>query len=327
MKRVVILVPEDAVLASIDDPRCILSGVNDFLAEAGRDPVFDIRLVGMTKEVKLHKGSFTVHADMLLHEVTHADLIFIPALTGNMAAALERNKEMIPWIKARYSEGAEVASLCIGAFLFAATGLLNGRQCSTHWKYAQLFRSMFPEVDLVDDRIITEEQGLYSSGGANSYWNLLLYLVEKYTDREMAILASKIYAVEIDRKSQSPFIMFNGQKGHEDEGVKKAQEFIERNVAEKISVEDLAIKFAIGKRSFEKRFKKATSNTPVAYIQRVKIEAAKRHLETSRKNINEVMYEVGYNDNKAFRSVFKRITGLSPIDYKHKYNKENALMA
>jgi transcriptional regulator GlxA family with amidase domain len=322
MKHVSILVPEEAVLASIDDPRCIFTGVNEFLEAAGREPIFKVQLVGLSRHVQLHRGSFTVHTDLLLHELKKTDLVFIPALTGNMEAALERNQEFIPWIVNQYQRGAEVASLCIGAFLLASTGLLNGKQCSTHWKFANEFRAMFPEVELVDDRIITEEQGLYSSGGANSYWNLLLYLVEKYTDREMAILASKVYAVEIERQSQSPFIMFNGQKGHEDEGVKKAQEFIEKNVAEKISVEDLATKFSIGRRSFEKRFKKATNNTPVEYIQRVKIEAAKRSLETSRKNVTEVMYDVGYSDTKAFRTVFKKITGLSPVDYKNKYSKQ-----
>jgi transcriptional regulator GlxA family with amidase domain len=322
MKHISILVLNEAVLASIDDPRCMFAGVNEFLEASGRVPVFKVQLVGLTKEVSLHKGSFTVHTDLLLDEVKKTDLIFIPALAGDMNAALEKNKAFLPWIIKQYRAGAEVASLCIGAFLLASTGLLNGRQCSTHWLSAADFRAKFPEVDLVDDRIITEEQGLYTSGGANSYWNLLLYLVEKYTDRAMAILASKVYALEIDRKSQSPFIMFNGQKTHEDDGVKKAQEFIEKNVAEKISVEALALNCAIGRRSFEKRFKKATNNTPIEYIQRVKIEAAKRSLETSRKNVNEVMYDVGYFDTKAFRNIFKRITGLSPIDYKNKYNKE-----
>ncbi|HSC39189.1 MAG TPA: helix-turn-helix domain-containing protein [Chitinophagaceae bacterium] len=327
MIHITILVPEDAVLASIDDPRMMFAGVNEFLEAQGREPVFKIQLAGLSREVKLHKGRFTVHADALLREIPKTDLIFVPALTGDLKEGLEKNKDLIPWIVEQYHKGAQVASLCIGAFLLAATGLLNGKRCSTHWRYADLFREMFPEVMLVDDRIITEEQRVYSSGGANSYWNLLLYLVEKYTDREMAILASKIYAVEIDRKSQSPFIMFNGQKGHEDEDIKKVQEFIEKNVAEKVSVENLATKFAIGRRSFEKRFKKATNNTPVEYIQRVKIEAAKRSLETSRKNVTEVMYDVGYYDTKAFRTVFKKITGLSPIDYRNKYNKGQAVLA
>jgi transcriptional regulator GlxA family with amidase domain len=327
MKQITILVPEEAVLASIDDPRVMFSGVNDFLQEMGREPMFRIQLAGLSREVKLHKGAFTVHTDLLLHEVQHSDLIFIPALAGDLQAGLEKNKAFYPWIVEQYRRGAEVASLCIGAFLLASTGLLNGKKCSTHWRYANLFREMFPEVILVDDRIITEEQRLYTSGGANSYWNLLLYLVEKYTDRQTAILASKVYAVEIDRQSQSPFIMFNGQKGHEDPEVKRAQDFIEQNVAEKISVEELASRLAIGRRSFEKRFKKATNNTPVEYIQRVKIEAAKRSLETSRKNVTEVMYDVGYFDSKAFRTVFKKITGLSPVDYRNKYNKQAAIPA
>lgn len=321
MKHISILVPNEAVLASIDDPRYMFTAANEFLEAAGRSPLFNVQLVGLTKEVKLHNGSFTVHADKVLSEVKKTDLIFVPALIGDMKHALQLNQDFIPWIVKQYRQGAEVASLCIGAFLLASTGLLNGKKCSTHWRSANLFRSMFPEVDLVDDRIITEEQGLYSSGGANSYWNLLLYLLEKYTDREIAIVASKVFAVEIDRKSQSPFIMFNGQKTHEDEPVKKAQEFIENNVSDRISVEDLALKFAIGKRNFERRFKKATNNTPVEYMQRVKIEAAKKCLETSRKNVNEVMYDVGYTDTKAFRTVFKKITGLSPLDYKNKYSK------
>ncbi|HYI79142.1 MAG TPA: helix-turn-helix domain-containing protein [Chryseolinea sp.] len=321
MKHISILVPNEAVLASIDDPRYMFTAANEFLEAAGRPPVFNVQLVGLTKEVKLHKGSYTVHTDVLIDDVKKTDLIFVPALIGDLKPALERNSDFIPWIIKQYRQGSEVASLCIGAFLLASTGLLNGKKCSTHWKYANLFRTMFPEVDLVDDRIITEEQRLYSSGGANSYWNLLLYLLEKHTDREIAIVASKVFAVEIDRKSQSPFIMFNGQKAHEDEHVKKAQEFIENNVSDRISVENLALKFAIGKRNFERRFKKATHNTPVEYMQRVKIEAAKKSFETSRKNVNEVMYDVGYTDTKAFRTVFKKITGLSPIDYRNKYGK------
>lgn len=321
MKHISILVPEEAVLTSITDPRMLFAAVNDFLQRAGKPPLFKVELVGITKEVSLYQGSFTVHADVVLKDIKKTDLIFVPAISGDLKVALEKNNDFLPWITSMHARGAEVASLCIGAFLLASTGLLEGKKCSTHWIYANEFRNMFPGVNLVDDRIITEDEGIYSSGGANSYWNLLLYLVEKYVGREMAILTSKFFAIEIDRKSQSPFIMFNGQKKHEDEPIRLAQEFIEKNVTEKISVEELAVKFAIGRRHFERRFKKATNNTPVEYIQRVKIEAAKKQLESSRKNVNEVMYEVGYSDTKAFRTVFKKITGLSPIDYKNKYNK------
>jgi transcriptional regulator GlxA family with amidase domain len=321
MKHISILVLKEAVPAAIVDPRYMFTVINHFYEQAGNDPVFDVQLVGITKQVSLINSVFSVNTDRLLKDVKKTDLIIIPALSGDIHKALEINKEFVPWIKAQYKNGAEVASLCIGAFLLASTGLLNGKKCSTHWLFANEFRDMFPEITLTDGTIITEEQGLYSSGGASSYWNLLLHLVEKYTNRDMAIRASKFFAIEIDRKSQSPFIMFNGQKRHEDEPIKKAQEFIEANFTEKISVEDLAVRFAIGKRHFERRFKKATSNTPAEYIQRVKVEAAKKQLESGRKNVNEVMYEVGYSDTKTFRTVFKKVTGLLPTQYRSKYNR------
>src|ERR1700730_11113967 len=319
MKQIALLVLHDAVSASIADPFIMLNGVNDFLKQAGRPPVFKIQLVGLSRAVKLHNGIFTVHTDVLLKDMKKAELIINPAMGGDLKSAIKKNKDFIPWIVKQSKKGAEVASLCVGAFLLASPGLLNGKECSSHWFTANMFREMFPEVTLVDGRVVTEQNGIYSSGGATSYWNLLLHLVEKYAGREMSIMASKIYALEIDRKSQSPFIMFNGQKEHVDEPIREAQNYIESKVSERMSVGDLAVRFAIGRRHFERRFKKATNNTPVEYIQRVKIEAAKKHFETSRKNVNEVMYDVGYSDTKAFRTMFKKITGLSPLDYKNKY--------
>ncbi len=325
MKHIVILVPHDAVMASVVDPLTIFKGVNDLLQANGNPPLFNVQLVGLHAHVPLTSGQFSVRTDALLHEVPKADLVLIPALGGDLQEAVTKNKDFVPWIIDQYKKGTEIASLCIGAFLLASTGLLNGKECSSHWLTAELFREMFPEVTLVDGRIVTEQDGLYSSGGATSYWSLLLHLIEKYAGRQMAIMVSKIYALEIDRKSQSPFVMFNGQKKHADEPVKQAQEFIETNLTEKILIEQLASKFAIGKRHFERRFKLATNNTPLEYMQRVRVEAAKKQLETSSKNVSEVMYDVGYSDSKAFRTVFKKITGLSPADYRNRYNKEAAV--
>lgn len=309
-------------MAAVTDPQYMFSAVNEFMKAEEKEPLFNVQLVALKKNTQLNNGAFSVHADALLEDVKNTDLVVIPALSGNMKHAVEANKALIPWIIERHKEGAELASLCIGAFLLASTGLLNGKKCSTHWLYANDFRHMFPEVELMDGSIITEENGIYSSGGASSYWNLLLYLVEKYSNRETAILASKYFAIDIDRSSQSFFMMFNGQKDHEDEAIKNAQEFIEAHYQDKITVDQLAAMFAIGRRSFERRFKKATNNTIAEYIQRVKVEAAKRRFENSRKNINEVMYDVGYTDTKAFRSIFKKITGLTPIEYRNKYNKQ-----
>jgi transcriptional regulator GlxA family with amidase domain len=238
-----------------------------------------------------------------------------------MVQTLTDNSEFIPWIKEQHKQGAEVASLCVGAFLLASTGLIDGKSCATHWLAANDFRKMFPEVNLVEDKIITDENGIYSSGGAFSYLNLILYLVEKYAGRDVALFCSKAFQIDYERRSQSHFTIFRGQKDHEDDVIKQAQQYIEAKFHEKITVDELASIFSIGRRNLERRFKKATSNTVVEYIQRVKIEAAKMSLESSRENVNEVMYNVGYTDPKAFRITFKKITGLSPLQYRNKYNR------
>lgn len=183
---------------------------------------------------------------------------------------------------------------------------------------------MFPQVNLVDDKIITDEHGLYTSGRAYSSLNLNLYLVEKFAGREMAVLSSKVFEIDINRNSQSPFIIFKGQKSHQDEEILKAQELMEQNFSNKINVDNLCSQIALSRRTFERRFKKATSNTVVEYLQRVKVEAAKKELETGRKNVNEVMCDVGYNDPKAFRDVFRKITDMTPLDYMKRYSKLQA---
>ena len=321
MKKVSILVPESSVMQAIADPQYLFSAANQFLLSVGKSPLFEVELVGVKKQIKLNNGMFSVHTNRLLKEVDKTDLVFIPALFGDMTSAIAKNKTVVPWIVDQYRKGAEVASLCVGAFLLASTGLLNGKKCSTHWGYQSEFREMYPDVEVVEGGIVTEEERIYSSGGAHSYWNLLLYLLEKYTDRETAILASKYFAIDIDRDSQSAFAMFKGQKSHKDKEILKAQEYIEKNIHEKISTDELAKISAIGRRTFERRFKDATNNSVLEYIQRIKIEAAKRQFETSRKNINEVMYDVGYTDTKAFRDLFKKLTGLTPVEYRNKYNK------
>ena len=190
MKNVTILVPETAVIEAVADPRYMFTAVNEFIKSQGKPALFNVQLVGLSREVKLADGIFSIHTDATLKNAQKPDLIIIPAVSGNLENAIKLNKDFIPWIVIQYKNGAEVASLCLGAFILASTGLLNGKTCSTHWLFANEFRTMFPDVVLVDNKIVTEQNGLYTSGAANSYWNLLLHLVEKYTNREVVSLAS-----------------------------------------------------------------------------------------------------------------------------------------
>ncbi len=323
MKHITIIVSKGAILGNVEGPRQVFAEVNNLLASKGELPLFKIQLVGLTRESQLIDGLYTINTD-LMKDVKKTDLIIIPAMYGDLGRAIEMNKDFIPWIVEHHNNGSEVASLCLGAFLLASTGLLEGKKCATHWLAANLFRKMFPEIELVEDKVITDEHGIYSSGGAYSSLNLVLYLIEKYAGREAAVYCSKAFQIDIQRDSQSPFMIFTGQKEHDDDSIRKAQEFIESNFQDKVTIDQLANMLALSRRNLERRFKKATSNTVSEYIQRVKIEAAKLSLESSRENVNEVMYNVGYQDPKAFRVTFKRITGLSPIQYRKKYNREIA---
>lgn len=323
MKHLTIIVPDgENNLSSIVGAYKIFTRANAYWKAKSEKELFKIELAGISKQVDFHEGLFTVKPHTHISSIAKTNLIVIPSLNHNYEKAIKGNQPLIDWIEKQYKNGAEIASICTGAFLLASSGLLNGKSCSTHWAFAETFRNMFPKVNLQTDRLITDEGGIYTNGGAYSFLNLMIYLVEKYFDRQTAIFCSKVFQIEMDRQSQSAFIIFTGQKSHGDEIVMQAQTHIENNLHEKISIEDLSSRFAVGRRNFDRRFIKATGNTPVEYMQRVKIEAAKKAFETNRKTINEVMYEVGYSDVKAFREVFKKITGMSPLEYRSRYNKE-----
>jgi transcriptional regulator GlxA family with amidase domain len=328
MKHISILVPVgDAIIDTIIAPYNLLRMANAYYKRLNelKEDIFKIDLVGLNHEPVQYNGHFQVTPTNFINEIIKTDLIIVTGLSGDLEKELERNKDFVPWIrKQRIENDVEIASLCKGALLLAETGLLNGKSCATHWTAHEQFKQRYPKVNLIPEKIISEDNGIYSSGGAYSFLNFMLYLIEKYCGRETAIWCSKVSEIEFDRNDQSHFMIFNGQKGHHDDSIKQAQVFIENNYKKKINIDEIASTVNISNRNFLRRFKKATSNTPLEYIQRVKIEAAKKRLESSVLNIQEIMYGVGYHDEKAFRNTFKKYTGLSPLEYRSKYNREMA---
>lgn len=319
MKQVIIAVPKgEIVLSSVTGTYEIFTRANGLWQKAGNKSKIEVHIASFEKELSLDAGFFSVNP-VNLKTIKKCDLVIIPSLGHDYETVLQENRKLITWLEDQHKGGAEIASICTGAFLLAATGLLDGRVCSTHWNAAANFRRMFPSIELQLDKLITSAEGIYTNGGAYSFLNLILFLIEKYFDRETAILCSKIFQIDIERSSQSPFFIFQAQKNHGDELIGKAQSYIEKNLSEKISFETLASKLAISRRNFDRRFIKATGNTPVEYLHRVKVEVAKNTLEKGRKSIYEVMNDVGYSDDKAFREVFKKLTGMSPLEYKAKY--------
>lgn len=317
--RISVFVPEYGVIEAVTPPFRSFHTANEFLTAFGKKPIFLVEYVGLNKHVPANNGEYIIKTDRLLEEVTETDLLIIPPTFGDISKGLQANAEAIPYFKKLYKNGSSVASLCIGAFLLAETGLLNGKKCSTHWAHINDFKERYPEVEVEDGAIITEHDNIYSSGGASSLWNLILYLIEKFADRDTAVMISKYFALDIGRDSQSQFAIFKGQRNHRDTEIHKVQDHIESHYEDKITVESLAMLINTGRRTFERRFKQATNNTSIEYVQRVRIEAAKKFFEASRKNISEIMFNVGYTDTKAFRDMFKKITGLTPIEYRNKF--------
>ena len=328
MKHISVLVPSgDSIVDTIIAPYNLLRMANSYFMRLNRltDAPFMIDLVGLNKEPVYYQKLFSIQPTASIEEIQKTDLIFVSPISGNLEKEIENNMEFVQWIKKqRIENNSEIASLCKGAFLLAETGLLNGKSCATHWTSHAEFQRRYPAVNLIPEKIICEDNGIFTSGGAYSILNFTLYIIERYFGRETAIWCSKISEIEYDRMSQSEFIIFSGQKDHSDEPIKAAQNYIENNYEKKLSISDLADRVHLNGRSFLRRFKKATANTPLEYIQRVKIEAAKKKLETSTDTILEIMYAIGYNDDKAFRTVFKKHAGLSPKQYRLKYNREMA---
>lgn len=319
--QISVFVPQYGVIEAITPAFRSFNTANEFLTVFGKKPIFKVEYVGLNEYVPANNGEYTVKTDRLLKDVTHTDLLIIPPAFGDTEAGILANAEAIPYFKKFHQNGTSLASLCIGAFLLAETGLLNGKKCSTHWAHIEEFRQKYPLIAVEDGAVITEHDNIYSSGGASSLWNLVLYLIEKFSDRETAVMISKYFALDIGRDSQTQFAIFKGQKNHGDTEIQQVQDYIERNYEDKITIDDLVSLTNVGRRTFERRFKEATTNTPIEYMQRVRIEAAKKFFEASRKNVSEVMYGVGYTDTKAFRDIFRKITGLTPIEYRNKFAK------
>jgi transcriptional regulator GlxA family with amidase domain len=320
MKHVSILVLHDATINCIDSSYQILNRVNDFQRYQGKPPFYHVEIVGLQKDTVLSKGLYSIHVNNTIADISKTDVIVLPIICGDFSQTGEANKPYCDWVTQQYQAGAEIVSLCVGSFFLASTGLLDNKKCAIHWAAKNEFQALYPAVDIIDDPIITDDNSIYTCGGGYSYLNLLLYIIEKHLGREMSILASKMFEIDIERRSQNPFLIFIGQRRHDDKSVLQAQDYIENNATETFTVDELCARVDVGRRTFERRFKKYTGNSVIEYIQRVKVEFTKKQLETGAKTINEIIYEVGYNDIDAFRRVFKKYTNLSPVDYRKKYS-------
>ena len=250
------------------------------------------------------------------------DLVIVPAMRfERIDEVIEREQVLINWLQEQYAQGAELASICVGAFMLAATGLLTGKKITTNWLFAEQFRKHFPYVDLEDDKVIIDQGKLYSCGGAFSFTSFMIYLIEKFCGHEESIIASKILMINVHDLPQNTFSIFRFQHDHSDEDIAKAQVYIEKNFKTALSIEDLALRSNMSVRNFIRRFQQATTNTPLEYLQRVRIEAAKKILETKKEGIAQIASRCGYEDVDYFGKIFRRYVAMTPRAYREKYGR------
>lgn len=250
------------------------------------------------------------------------DLVIVPAMfSTRIEEVVQKQARIIEWLKQQYNSGTELASICVGSFLLAATGLLNGKKATTNWMFADLFRKKYPEVNLEDDKVIVDQGSIYTCGGAFSFTTFMIYLIEKFCGHEVAITASKILMINMHQQPQTTFSIFQFQKEHADDAIAKVQQYMEKNYTKTITMKEMAGISNMSPRNLIRRFEQATSNTPLEYLQRFRIENAKKMLENKNYGIEQVAMKSGYEDMSFFRKIFKRHVGMTPREYKDKYGR------
>ena len=286
----------------------------------GAPTLFSWDIVSIDGKPVQGEGRVTITPHCSIDDVNATDVIMIPGFLSPLNFIGRVPKKLTEWIKRYHSNHVMICSTCTGTFFLAETGLLNGRTVTTNLKFSRYFQKLYPSVNLQPERILTEDSGFICSGATTSYMDLCVYLIEKFGFEDLAAICAKALLVE-PRRSQSPYFIFDYQKYHTDATIKKAQCFMEEKFTQPISVEELASDFGISQRHFMRRFKRATGDSPLRYLQRIRIEAAKEKLEKTMQSIDEITQQVGYEDTNSFRKLFKKYTGLSPRNYRNRFTR------
>lgn len=319
MRKIGVLLSKNYKLLSIAAILEVFETVNKFYETDGLPLPFQINILTSEETLASQKEAFG-YTLQSIKEAETMEIVLIPAFTSdNMAETLQANYTCIPHLIKQYNAGACVGTFCTGAFLLGASGLLNGKIATTHVDASNGFAQAFPSVKLKADKTVTQDGRLYTSGGATSSFHLLLHLVHEYCGKEMAVKIAKVFAIDMDRDKQSYFSTFQPSKDHNDDLVASAQEKIESNYQDAATIEELIKDIPSSRRNIVRRFKQITGITPIEYLQQTRIEAAKKLLTKTGQQMSEIIFNSGYSDPKAFRKVFKKSVGMTPTQYREKF--------
>lgn len=256
-----------------------------------------------------------------IDDVESTDIVIVPTSGLMLDEKLIENSALLPFLRRHYEAGAYVAGVCMGAAYLAEAGLLDGKVATTHWAAASALATRYPKIEWRSDMVVTEDSRLLCSGGLTASADVSLYLVEKLCGHETAVQTAKALLLNMPRTNQTGYSMLPLSPPHNDDAVRKAEDYLQKHYRDDISVEALAERVGMSSRTFLRRFKAATNRLPGAYLQAVRIEAAKAMLERDRASVQQVSAAVGYDDASFFRTLFKRSTGMTPQEYRAQFGE------
>ena len=321
MLKIAVMAYDNCLLSGIAGPLDLFAVANwesRRLQPAVKEPFCRCEIVTAGGDPVTSFNRQMVMAKRSLGECQDADLILIPGMMGRPEKLLEQ-PELIDWVSQQHRRGAIVASACSGAFLLAEAGILRERPATTHWQLADRFRQRYPQVDLQIDRLLVDGEDYLCAGGTSAHVDLALYLLEKLGSVRLATACARMMLIDRSRREQAPFVRFRARKDHGDASILPVQQWLDRNYRHKVVVKTLAAMASLNERTFLRRFRKATGEAPLEYLQRLRIEKAKQLLAGSTETLELITRSVGYEDVSSFRRLFKQIVGISPTIYRQRF--------
>jgi transcriptional regulator GlxA family with amidase domain len=322
MTKIAILALENCMKSSVVGPfdiLCVASQEWERLLSDKITTLFDLTIITDDGLPVTCFNGIKIHPDQKKDDCSHLDAIIVPVILGDLEPILS-NKDLIDWLRNQNKNGVCICAVCGGVFVAAETGLLAGRTATTHWALATDFQNRYPDVILKQEKMLVDEGDFITAGGVTAYMDLSLYLAGRYGSQELALLLSKRLLIDPLRKSQTPYTSFSFNKAHTDKRILKIQRWMEKNSSELMTIASLADKAGLTLRTFARRFKKATGDTPIEYLQHLRIGKARTLLETTGDPIDNIIWQTGYEDISSFRRLFKKITGLTPTAYRKKFS-------
>lgn len=283
------------------------------------EDLFRTQVTGISNKKIVCRDCIAVHPHLSIDKTSEFDYLILPALLPVPDSNTLRVPKLLDYIQCQYAKGTTIASVCTGAFLLAETGLLDGKIATTHWQFERKFRFRHPQVKLKIGEMITESDNLICTGAVTSIMHLVLNIIKKEGSVRLASACAKAMLIDPNCESQAPYAMYPLPRKHKDSAILQAEKYMRENLSENLSIDRLAEIVSISSRHFTRRFKLATGETPLSYLQQLRIEKAKFQLENTAMNIDEITNLVGYEDSSTFRRLFRKYTRLSPREYRDRF--------